>query len=70
MEDRIGLVTDAVSKPLMEAELARAAAAGEGRDPSLVVARQMLTFIRDDRGRTKPEAGKLSDRLMASWGRR
>lgn len=63
--DRLGFSTDSVSKPLIEARLIELL-----RDnPEVFVSRrllgQMLTYIRDKRGRTKPEAGKLSDVLMS-----
>ena len=62
---RLGWSTDVATKPLMEArgvELVR-----EGLDGivSRELAAQMLTYVRDERGRSKPEPGKLSDRLMA-----
>lgn len=63
--DRLGWSTDSQSKPLMEAEGIELLRIEKDGIRSLLLARQMLTYIRDDRGRTKPEAGKLSDRLMA-----
>jgi len=62
---RLGWSTDVATKPLMEArgiELVR-----EGMDGirSRELAAQMLTYIRTERGRSRPEPGKLSDRLMA-----
>jgi hypothetical protein len=68
MQDRLGWSTDSVSKPLMEAELMELLRLEKDGIRSLALARQMLTFVRDDRGRTKPESGKLSDRLMAYMG--
>jgi hypothetical protein len=59
--ERLGFHTDAVSKPLIEAralELVREGTHG-------IMSRQMLSFVRNNRGRTGPEAGKLSDLLMA-----
>ena len=63
--ERLGFSTDARTKPLMEArgvELVR-----EGMDGivSRELAAQMLTYVRNARGKSKPEPGKLSDRLMA-----
>jgi hypothetical protein len=66
--DRLGFSTDAVSKPLIEAELISILKlAAQGRDliPSRRVAEQMLSYVRDERGRTKPEPGKLADVLMS-----
>jgi hypothetical protein len=63
--DRLGFSTDAVSKPLLEAHLMELLRLEKDGIQSLVLARQMLTFVRHDNGRTGPEAGKLSDRLMA-----
>lgn len=62
---RLGWSTDVATKPLMEArgvELVR-----EGMDGivSRELAAQMLTYVRNARGKSKPEPGKLSDRLMA-----
>lgn len=67
-DDRLGWSTDHVSKPLMEAELQELVRLEKDGIKSASLARQMLTFIRDDRGRTKPEVGKLSDKLMAYMG--
>jgi hypothetical protein len=63
--ERLGFHTDAVSKPLLEARAIELVREGTHGIRSRVLARQALTYIRDKRGRTKPEAGKLSDLLMA-----
>lgn len=66
--DRLGWSTDSVSKPLMEAELTELLRLEKDGIRSRKVASQMLTFVRDDRGRTAPEAGHLSDGLMSYMG--
>lgn len=67
-EDRLGWDTNSVTKPLMEAELIELLRLEADGIRSLELARQMLWFVRDDRGRSAPEPGKLSDRLMAFMG--
>lgn len=64
--ERLGFSTDSVSKPLLEARALELLREEHDifRDREMV--RQMLTYIRDKRGRSKPEPGKKSDRLM-SW---
>jgi hypothetical protein len=64
--DQLGWSTDAATKPMMRdlgVQLLR-----EGRDGIMDVelAREMLNYIVDDRGRMKPAEGWRSDRLM-SW---
>jgi hypothetical protein len=66
--DRLGWHTDAVSKPLMEAELHELLRLEKDGIASLVLARQMLTFIRDDRGRSKAGVGEVVGWLMAYMG--
>ena len=63
--DRLGFSTDPVSKPLLEAHMMALLRDGNDGVQSMRVARQMLTFIRNERGSTGPEPGKLSDALMA-----
>lgn len=63
--DRLGWSTDSQTKPLLidrGKELLR-----EGTDGirSRRLAAQLTTYIYDDRGRAKPESGKLADLLMA-----
>jgi hypothetical protein len=63
--ERLGWSTDPRTLPIMQArgnELLRAEIDGIR---SRVVAVQMLTYVKDDRGRSKPEPGKRSDALMA-----
>jgi hypothetical protein len=64
--DQLGWSTDAATKPMMRdlgVQLLR-----EGRDGIMDVelAREMLNYIVDERGRMKPAEGWRSDRLM-SW---
>lgn len=63
--DRLGFSTDPVTKPIL---VARAEALLRDH-PELISSRtlagQMLTYVRDKRGRMLPEAGKLADVLMA-----
>lgn len=66
--DRLGWSTDSVSKPLMEAQLIELLRLEKDGIKSLRLARQMLTFVRDDRGKSGPEPGNLSDALMAFMG--
>lgn len=64
-EERLGWSTDPRTKPIMEArgqELLRDELDGIR---SRVLAGQMLTYVRDERGRSGPEPGKKSDALMA-----
>lgn len=64
-QDRIGWSTDSVTKPAMidrGRELLREQADGIR---SRRLALQLLSYTRDQRGRTAPEAGKLADLLMA-----
>lgn len=63
--DQLGWSTDTATKPMMRdlgVQLLR-----EGRDGIMDVelAREMLNYIIDDRGRMKPAEGHRSDRLMA-----
>jgi hypothetical protein len=63
--ERLGWSTDPRTLPLMQArgnELLRADIDGIR---SRVVAVQMLTYVKNERGRSNPEPGKLSDALMA-----
>lgn len=66
--DRLGWSTDSVTKPLMEAQGIELLRLEKDGIRSAVLPRQMLTFIRDERGRTKPEPGHRSDGLMAWLG--
>jgi hypothetical protein len=66
--DRLGWDTNSVSKPLMEAEAIELLRIEKDGIRSLELARQMLWFVRDKRGKSGPEPGKLSDRLMAWMG--
>jgi hypothetical protein len=64
--DQLGWSTDAATKPMMRdlgVQLLR-----EGRDGIMDVelAREMLNYVVDERGRMKPSEGWRSDRLM-SW---
>lgn len=64
--DNLGWVTSAKTKPEMIArgqELLRTQADGIR---SRKLAGQLLTYVADERGRTKPEKGKLAD-LLTSW---
>jgi hypothetical protein len=63
--DRLGFSTDTASKPLIEAHMMALLREGNDGVQSLELARQMLTFVRNERGGTGPEPGNLSDRLMA-----
>jgi hypothetical protein len=67
--DRLGFSTDSVSKPLIEAEIMTILRlASQGRTdliPSRRLAQQMLSYVRDERGRTAPEPGSLADVLMS-----
>jgi hypothetical protein len=66
--DRLGFSTDSVSKPLVEAEIIsilKLAAQGRELIPSRRLAQQMLSYVRDEKGRTGPEAGSLADVLMS-----
>lgn len=64
----IGWSTDSVTKPLMEAELQELLRLEKDGIKSLALARQLLTIVRDDRGRSGPTPGNLSDRAMAYMG--
>lgn len=66
--ERIGWSTDSVSKPLMEAEGIELLRLEKDGIRSSVIPRQMLTFVRNDRGRSGPEPGHRSDALMAWLG--
>lgn len=63
--DRLGFSTDARTKPLMEARGVELLREGTDGIVSRLVAQQMLSYVRDKRGRSQPEPGKLSDALMA-----
>lgn len=66
--DRLGWSTDPATKPMMldrGIELLRTDTHGIR---SRRLAMQLQTYVRDKRGRTKPEAGKLADLLMAWLG--
>ena len=62
---RLGWSTDVATKPLMEARGVELVREGHDGIVSRELAAQMLTYIRNERGKSKPEPGKLSDRLMA-----
>lgn len=64
--ERIGWSTDSQSKPDMEARTAELLREGHDGIVSRSLALQLTTYVRDTRGRTGPEPGKLSDRLL-SW---
>jgi hypothetical protein len=63
--DRLGISTDHVSKPLMEAHLMELLRLEKDGIQSMRVARQMLTYVRRDNGSSGPESGALADALMA-----
>jgi hypothetical protein len=63
--ERLGWSTDPRTLPIMQARGNELLRAGIDGIRSRVVAVQMLTYIKDERGRSKPEPGKLSDALMA-----
>jgi hypothetical protein len=66
--DRLGFSTDAQSKPVVIAEavtVLKLAADGKPLIPSRRLLQQHLSYIRDERGRMKPEPGRLADVLMA-----
>lgn len=66
ISDTLGFSTDVVTKPLLEARAIEIARDFPELITSRVLAGQMLTYVRDEKGRTLPEPGKLSDVLM-SW---
>jgi hypothetical protein len=69
IEDRsedLGFSTDHVTKPLLEARAIELVRDHPEIVTSRVLASQMLTYVRDSKGRTGPEPGKLADVLM-SW---
>lgn len=63
--DRIGWSTDPKTKPEMEARARELLRTETDGIESRRLAGQMLTYVRDPRGRSGPEPGKLSDLLMA-----
>jgi hypothetical protein len=66
--DRLGFSTDAQSKPVVIAEavtVLKLAADGKPLIPSRRLLQQHLSYVRDERGRMKPEPGRLADVLMA-----
>ncbi len=63
--DRLGFSTDARTKPMMESRGVELLREGTDGIVSRLVAQQMLSYVRDKRGRSQPEPGKLSDALMA-----
>lgn len=65
LEDRLGWDTNRVTKPLLEEHAVRLVREGLDGVRSEGLAREMLTYVRDERGRTGPERGQFSDRLMA-----
>jgi hypothetical protein len=66
MQDTLGFSTDSITKPLLEARAIELVRDHPHLVKSRVLADQMLSFVRDKRGKTAPETGKLSDVLM-SW---
>lgn len=63
--DRYGFSTDRATKPLLDANFAEAIRDGTHGIRSRALALELTTYIRDSRGRTRPEKGKFSDLLMA-----
>ena len=63
--ERLGFSTDARTKPLMEARGVELVREGTDGIRSRMIVSQMLSYVRDQRGRSGPEPGKLSDALMA-----
>jgi hypothetical protein len=63
--DRLGWSTDPATKPDMEARASELLRTGADGIRSRVLAGQLLTYVRNQRGRSGPEPGKRSDVLMA-----
>lgn len=63
--ERLGWSTDVKTKPLVIDRMTELLRDGVDGICSRRLAGQFLTYVRDERGRTKPEAGKLADLLMA-----
>lgn len=63
--ERIGWSTDRRTKPQMEANFAELLREGTHGIRSVGLARELGTYIRDDRGKHRPEEGAHSDRLLA-----
>lgn len=64
-QERLGWSTDVKTKPLLIDRLTELLRDDVDGICSARLAGQLLTYIRDERGRTMPEAGKLADLLMA-----
>lgn len=63
--DRLGFSTDRATKPLLDSNFTEAIRDGTHGIRSRALALELTTYIRDARGRTRPEKGKFSDLLMA-----
>ena len=63
--DRLGWDTNRATKSLLISGAKEVIRGEEHGVRSRLLAREMQTYVKDQRGRTMPEAGKHSDRLMA-----
>ena len=64
-DHRLGWDTNRQTKPILEAGTAELLREGTHGIKSRALAMEMTTYVRDDAGRTGPEPGKYSDRLIA-----
>ena len=63
--DNLGWDTNKSTKPMLDANMAEMIRDGSHGIRSRVLALELTTYIKDSRGRTRPEKGKFSDLLMA-----
>jgi hypothetical protein len=66
VREKIGWTTDQVTKPMLEATFAQALQEGTHGLRSIRTARQLSTYVEDDRGRHGAQAGEHDDLLIAA----
>jgi hypothetical protein len=65
VEDKIGWITDRATKPVMETTLSAALKEGTHGIRSVRMARQLTTYVEDDKGKHGAMAGAHDDLLVA-----
>jgi hypothetical protein len=66
VREKIGWTTDQVTKPMLEATFAQALQEGTHGLRSIRTARQLSTYVEDDRGRHGAQAGEHDDLLITA----